>query len=250
MGIRSHIPTFIVLGLAGCIVQLALVAAEAQQQQQTIAKATGQAATIHSGVADGNPSPALTGDRRPHYRLHISDVMNVSFAFAPEFDQTLIVQPDGFITLKDAPALYLKGETLSQAREDIAAAYEGVLYQPQVTLTLKDFERPFFIATGQIAHAGKFELREDITVTEALAIAGGFTEPAKHSQVVLFRRLDDQVVEAHLLNVKQMLKSRDLREDIYIKSGDLIFVPQSTISKIRRYIPSSSLGTILSPSQF
>jgi hypothetical protein len=49
-------------------------------------------------------------------------------------------------------------------------------------------------------------------------------------------------MEAHLLDVKKMLKSRDLTEDVHLRPGDMIFVPQNRISKISRYLPTTSLG--------
>src|SRR5207249_12035943 len=49
--------------------------------------------------------------------------------------------------------------------------------------------------------------------TEAVAVAGGFTDASKHSQVVLFRRVSTRVVETHVLNLKSMLASRNLEED-------------------------------------
>jgi polysaccharide export outer membrane protein len=124
------------------------------------------------------------------------------------------------------------------------------LHDPEVTISLKDFDKPSFIASGQVAHPGKFELRSDTTVTEAVAIAGGFTEQAKHSQVVLFRRVSDQMVESRVLDIKFLLQSRNLNEDVYLKPGDLIFVPQNRISKIRKYLPVSNLSAYMSPSQF
>ena len=87
-------------------------------------------------------------------------------------------------------------------------------------------------------------------MTEAVAIAGGFTEEAKHSQVVLFRQVSNQTTEAHLLNIKHMMNSRNLVEDIHLRPGDLIYVPQNAISKIRRYLPTSSLSLYSTPTQF
>ena len=87
-------------------------------------------------------------------------------------------------------------------------------------------------------------------MTEGVALAGGFTEQAKHSQVVLFRRISEERTEARVLNVKQMLKARNLAEDFHLRAGDLLYVPQNTISKIRRYLPTSSLSTYVSPTQF
>jgi polysaccharide biosynthesis/export protein len=132
----------------------------------------------------------------------------------------------------------------------IGQAYAPTLRDPEVSVILKDFERPFFVAGGQVGHPGKYELRSPTTVTEAVAVAGGFTEQSKHSQVVVFRTVTTGVVEAHVLNVKDMLASRNLEEDFELKPGDMLFVPQNRISKIRKFLPVSSLSTFFTPAQF
>lgn len=91
------------------------------------------------------------------------------------------------------------------------------------------------------------DLRSDLTLTEAVAVAGGFTESSKHSQVVLFRPSQNGTSEARIIDVKKMLKSHDLAEDIHLQPGDMIFVPQNRISKIARYLPTSSLGMYATP---
>jgi polysaccharide export outer membrane protein len=140
--------------------------------------------------------------------------------------------------------------TVPDLAASIREAYMGMLHDPEVSVALKDFDKPFFIAGGEVGRPGKYELRSDTTVTEAVAMAGGFGSRAKHSQVVLFRRVSDEVVESHLLNIKSMLNSRQLQEDMHLRSGDLIFVPQNLISKIRQYLPSSNLSLYSTPTQF
>ena len=194
------------------------------------------------GAAGGNWSPALTGERRPLYRLCKSDIIEVQFTFAPEFNQKVTVQPDGLITLKGIEALNAEGITVPELKEAIRKAYAGMLHEPEVTVVLSDFNRPYFIAGGQLAHPGKYELRADITVVEAVQVAGGFTGQSKHSQVVLFRRVSPDTFEAKLLNVKKMLGARDLREDLHLQPGDMLYVPQNAISKIRQYLPVSDVG--------
>jgi polysaccharide biosynthesis/export protein len=247
---------FGVFALACCLGQWVLVVAVAQDSQLGVSEeSSGAANTSRSGTADGKVKdaslgPAVTGERRPLYRLRKSDVVTIRFTFAPEFDQEVSVQPDGFITLKGVEQIYVEGTTVPTLKETVRQAYTASLHDPEVTVVLKDFDKPYFVATGQITRPGKYELRADITVTEAIAIAGGFNEQAKHSQVVLFRHVSDDVVEARLLDVKSMMKSRNLSEDIHLKSGDMVFVPQNTLSKIRRFLPTSSLGTSMSLSQF
>jgi len=244
--------TFTVIGLACCLMQQVVVVAGAQEIWQEVAIDNARAAeTTKPGVADGGVrSPVLTGERRPLYRLCKSDMVEISFVFSPEFNQSVSVQPDGFVTLQGVEELYAEGMTLPQFREAIRGLYRGMLHDPELTVTLKDFDKPYFIASGEVMRPGKYELRGDATITSALAIAGGFNGQAKHSQVVLFRRTSQDIMEARLLDVKQMLKNRTLGEDIHLKPGDLLFVPQNTISKIRRYLPIPNLSMYVNPAQF
>jgi len=192
----------------------------------------------------------LLGGSHPLYRLQSSDVVEISFTVAPEFNQTLTVQPDGYVMLKDAGMVRVQGLNLEEFAEAVQKAYRGYLHDPQVAVALKDFERPYFIVGGEVGRPGKYELRTDTTVAEAVQIAGGLTTAAKHSQVVLFRRVNDDLMEARLLNLKEMLKRRRLNEDAHLQPGDLVFVPQNAISKIARFLTKPSVSMYLNSSQF
>ncbi len=207
-------------------------------------------AASQPGGAVGTGNPVLGRHRRPLYRFNKSDVLELSFAFAPEFNQVATVQPDGFITLRDAGHLVAEGSTAEELEAAIAEAYLNLLHDPQVTVGLKDFDHPYFIAGGEVGRPGKYELRGELTVSAAVAIAGGFTEHAKHSQVVLFRHVSADLVETHVLNVKEMLRQRNLREDPALQAGDYVFVPRSAISKIMRFMPATSMGMYSSAPRF
>jgi polysaccharide biosynthesis/export protein len=202
-----------------------------------------------TGRADGLGN-SLLGGCHPLYRLRLSDVVEVTFTVAPEFNQTLTVQPDGYVSLKDAGAILAQGSTVPQFAEAVRRAYTGYLHNPEVAVALKDFERPYFVVGGEVGKPGKYELRSDTTVTEAVQIAGGFTPQAKHSQVVLFRRVNDDLVETRLLNLKKMLKQSTLKEDAHLRPGDLVFVPQNSISKISRFLSKPAVGMYMNSSQF
>jgi polysaccharide export outer membrane protein len=209
-----------------------------------------QSTAAKTGGADGLGNPLLGGERRPLYRLHPSDVVEVTFTVAPEFNQTLTVQPDGYVTLKDAGLVRAQGLSVQEFGEAVQKAYTGYLHEPQATVVLKDFERPYFVVGGEVGKPGKYELRSDTTVAEAVQIAGGLTQQAKHSQVVLFRRVDDDLVEARLLNLKKMLKENGLKEDAHLRAGDMVYVPQNQISKIARYLTKPSVSMYVNPTQF
>jgi polysaccharide biosynthesis/export protein len=206
-------------------------------------------AAAKPGQADGMGNLRLEG-RRPLYRLNQSDVVALSFTLSPEFDQTLTIQPDGYVALKDAGPVLAQGLTLEEFRLAVGQAYSGYLHDPQVAVALKDFEHPYFVAGGEVGKPGKYELRSDTSIIEAVQIAGGFTHEARHSQVLLFRRVNDNLVEARIFNIKKMLNERRLGEDSQLRPGDLVFVPQNSISKIERFISKPSLSMYVSSTQF
>jgi polysaccharide export outer membrane protein len=227
-----------------------LAVESSQTLDRAAAASSARESITQSGKAGGSGDPALGGKRHPLYRLSKTDTVEISFTFSPDFNQSLTVQPDGYVTLRGAGTLYVEGLTIPQLHQAVTAAYRGVLHDPELTVSLRDFEKPYFLASGEVARPGRYELRGDLTVNEAVAVAGGFTQRARHSQVVLFRRVSADVAEAHLIDVKKMLNSRNLSEDFHIEAGDFIFVPQSRISKIRGYVPSSALSWYMNPLQF
>lgn len=180
---------------------------------------------------------------RPRYQIERGDVIDLVFPLETDFNQTVTVAPDGYISLRGVGDFFAAGKSLPELREALLTAYSGVLHNPIINVDLKDFQKPFFIVNGQVARPGKFDLREDITVAQALAIAGGMTDKAKSTQILLFRRMPGgSMVEVRKLDVKRMVKRGDLSEDVVLQPGDLIFVPQNAISKIQQFLPTSSLG--------
>jgi len=239
---RNNVALVVMVILTTCT----LVNAQAGQLPQT--ESPVRDAQANSSQSEPANLPFQQRDQR--YRLRKSDVIEIKFRLSPEFDQTVTIQPDGFITLDGAGDIKVEDKTVPELKEAIRRAYQGILHEPVITVSLKDFNKPSFIVAGQVGHPGKYELRSDTTLVEALAIAGDITTAAKHSQVVLFRHVSSEMFEARVFNVKQMLGSRNLEEDPHLMPGDLVFVPQNKISKIQHYLPTTSMGAYLSPATF
>jgi polysaccharide export outer membrane protein len=201
------------------------------------------AVNIKGSLSDSTTVGLSFQERYPRYKLEFGDQFDVSFELSPEFNQTVTVQPDGYITLRGAGDVHVAGQTVPELTETLSHAYGKILNAPLISVVLKDFEKPYFIADGQVGKPGKYELRGDTTLTQAIAIAGGFQDTAKHSQVLLFRHIDSDWVSAKIINVKEMEKEGNLHEDPYLHPGDMVFVPKNRFSKIKPFLPSASMGT-------
>lgn len=205
------------------------------------------AAAIVDEPNHGEPNPRLRANRYPRYELRPNDVLDITFEFTPELNESVTIQPDGYIALRGAGELHVAGETVAEAKALLTKAYSNTLTNPSIDVTLKQFEKPYFTAGGAVTRPGKYDLSGDTTVLEGVLMAGGFTDSAKHSQVLLFRRVSRDWMEAKVLNLKKMISNKNVAEDLHLVPGDMIFVPESRVSKIRRFVPVPGVGVGVNP---
>ncbi|PYU70275.1 MAG: hypothetical protein DMG49_11705 [Acidobacteria bacterium] len=232
------------------LVYLTIIGSVATRAQETAARVPSVPQAITAGgtgdETDRGQSPVLQ-HRNRRYQLHSSDVLELNFPFTPEFNQAVTVQPDGYITLRGAESIKVDGKTIPELVDLLRTTYAKILHDPVINVELKDFEKPYFIVGGEVGRPGKFDLRGDTSVAQAVAIAGGLRDSAKHSEILLFHRVPDGWVQVKKVNLKKMLKEANLDEDAYLQAGDFLFVPKNAFSKIERFIPTSSVGMYTNP---
>ena len=185
-------------------------------------------------------------DRGARYLLQPSDVLEIHYRYSPEFDQTVTVQPDGFVSLQLVGDLKLRNLTVDQAKAQIIEKASQRLKDPEITVVLKEFEKPYFIVGGEVNTPGRYEMRGAMTALEAIAMAGGFkSASAKHSEVILYRRVGPDMAKAEILDLKAAMRPSSGEPLSNLHSGDLLVVPQNRISKIERYVKWVNIGTYL-----
>lgn len=212
--------------------------------QQTAAITSATASSRSAATATPDDRPVLQ-QRNPRYQVQRDDVMAITFALSPELNQTVTIQPDGYINLQNVGSLYVQGMTVPEVVEALKKIYSKTLHDPIIDVDLKDFQKPYFVALGQVQKPGQYDLRYDMTVTEAISVAGGFTPGAK-TQVFLYHRVSNEWAEVKELNIKQILQGKNINEDAHMMPGDMIFVPEKFISKFRKYVPYN-IGTGVYP---
>ena len=182
--------------------------------------------------------------REEPYRIQPSDQLQLSYRYIPEYDEVLSVQPDGFVSLKLVGAVKISGLSLDEASARILAQLKTRLNDPEITLTLTDFVKPSYVVVGQVTSPGKYEMHGSVSAITAIAIAGGFKDNAKHSQVILFRRTSPDIAKTRILDLKKLMdpKHPKLEEDVALESGDLLVVPKNRVSKIADYVHWVNVG--------
>jgi len=185
--------------------------------------------------------------RDDRYRLQPNDVVEVHYRYTPEYDQEVTVQPDNFVNLTLVGDIKAGGETLAGFKALVKERAAQRLREPEVTVVLKSFEKQWIMVGGEVSKPGRFEFHDNLTAIQAVTLAGGFTKDSRHSQILMLRKVDEQTAETRLLNLKNLIASRHLEEDITLKPGDFIYVPQNRISKIERFVKWGSAGVFVNP---
>ena len=191
--------------------------------------------------------PQLKTPVDSRYRLVPGDVLEIVYRYTPEFNQTVTIHPDGFVLLEIVGDLKLSGLTLEEARKTIIEKASVRLKDPEITLLLKEFQKPYFIVSGEVNQPGRFEMRENVTALQAVMTAGGFKDTAKMSQIIVFRKINAEFAEVKILNLKKIKKTSDLENDLTLEPGDIILVLRNNFSKIEKFVRLTSLVNILNP---
>ena len=192
-------------------------------------------------LAAQTQAPRLTTVTEERYRLQPGDVLEVQFRYSPEFNQTVTVQPDGYITMEIGGDLKVAGFTVEQTKVAILRQASTRLQDPVATVVLKEFQRPYFVVAGEVGTPGKIEMRERVTAIQAIMLAGGMKETAKSSQVVVFRKINSDVAQVKVLNLKSIKQTSDLENDLTLQAGDMVYVPRDKMSKVERVMRVASI---------
>lgn len=187
---------------------------------------------------------------RPRYALHAGDVLDLKYRYTPEFDQTVTILPDGYVNLTVVGDVHVGGLSMQQAHDLIVEKASVRLKDPELNLVLKDFQGPFVVVAGEVGKPAKLDLRENMTAIQAVLLCGGFLETARPTEVVLFRTINTDTAEVHILNLKKLTHSVDLEHDIQLQNGDMLLVPRNRLEGLSRYMKTFNVGAYINAAQF
>jgi polysaccharide export outer membrane protein len=136
--------------------------------------------------------------------------------------------------LEPIPAM---GRSLDEVRRSIAAAYREQLPDLAVNTTLASRDRRTIAVLGEVARSGVYPAPYPMSPLEALSLAGGLTDRALRSQVILVRPEPDGSVSIHELDLDAALDRDDYSSlATAIRSRDLLYVPKSEIANINMFV--------------
>lgn len=164
------------------------------------------------------------------YTINEGDHLEVTFFTHPEQNRFVRVRPDGRISMPYVGELVVAGHTAAELSATLRQRYSEVLVKPQVDVLVHEMGGAFYVL-GAVNAPGEFNYERPLTLTQALARAGGYSGEARLNNLVLLRRTPDGRGMAAILDFGAMMQSADKRGDIRLRPFDIVWVPKDMISR-------------------
>jgi polysaccharide export outer membrane protein len=168
----------------------------------------------------GEPDP-----RRQEFVIGPADVLRVSVWKNTDLTTNAVVRPDGTVTaplVGDVPAA---GQTPSQVRAEVKRRLGAFLkdQEPQVDVVVYEVNSYHFTVAGMVEHAGLYSTKQFVTVTEALALAGGPTRHASLAEAVLIRPAGGGHKRIPV-NIKAIFEGERPEMNLVVVAGDTLYL--------------------------
>jgi len=176
------------------------------------------------------------------YKLGPEDIISVEVFNQDRYSRkNIIIPPSGRISLSLIPGgIFVNGKTVEEVAEAITKKYDEFIINPQVTVSLDKASSYRYSVIGDVGQPGIRLMSHRMTVTEAIAEAGGVLSTGDRSKVYVLRRQPTGFVAPILVNVSAIYKGK-APDTTYLVPGDQIVVPGNKMKKVREWLSFTSV---------
>ena len=172
--------------------------------------------------------------------------MDIKFFFNPELNESVVVRPDGRISLPVVDEVQAAGLTPSELNTLITQIYAQELRKPMVTVIVKTFTSQRVYVGGEVGKPGVVELRAGMTALHAVIEAGGFKDTAKPESTIVVRSGPE--VDAPIpmrIDLEGSIDGATTNGDILLQPFDVVYVPKSAIANANLFMQQYIRGILL-----
>lgn len=199
------------------------------------------AAAVTACHDDAPPPPAVaatTPQTEPPYTLQAGDELEFKFYYTPQMNEREFIYSSGEVTLPLLPNMHAAGLTVPQLHDLLVKTYveKGILKDPDIEVLLRTTSTNRVFVGGEVGVQGAVPLLGPTTVSRAIVLAQGVKPTAYESQVLLIRQKPDGGQSVVEVNYGRIMKGKDAGDDVLLRSGDVVYVPQSPIAKVGEFV--------------
>lgn len=177
-----------------------------------------------SAFQSNEPLPSSVTEVPDEYRVGPPDVLGIGIWKQPELSlPSATVRPDGKISMPLLGDIEVDGLTTREIKEVITERIKEYVSDPEVTVVILQVNNPIVFILGEVNRPGPIPLRQNTTILQAIAIAGGFTSFADKDDIYVLRREGEKDYRFRF-NYEKVVKGKGNERNIFVKSGDIIVV--------------------------
>lgn len=181
-------------------------------------------ATPASASANKNTESTPKSVAEAEYKIGPQDILRIDVWKEPDFTRTVPVRPDGKVSLPLLNDVQAAGLTSLELATSLRENLKKYLTDPKVTVTVTEINSRRVYVTGEVLRVGALPLLPNMTVLQALASSGGFTQFARIKNIYVLRQEGEKQVK-YPFNYKEAVAGKRPEDNIQLKSGDIIVVP-------------------------
>lgn len=184
------------------------------------------------------------------YTLGPEDVIDISVMRHPEFSGTFHINQEGKLQYKFVGDMEVNGLTKQQLEEKLRDIISNYVISPETNVTIVEYNSKVFYVLGEVGVPGKYNMRsESIPVREAIFQAGLPTPSAAMRKCRIITPTKIGSPKVRKVNLYSVLYGGNLRRNLEMKPGDVLYVPSTVMAKIINVINpfASTIGLASSP---
>jgi len=160
------------------------------------------------------------------YIIGAEDIIEVSVWKSPELSTTIMVRPDGMISLPLIGDIMASNRTAKELKEEVERKLSEYKQNPIVSIIVKEANSQAVFVTGEVARPGKYPLRSDTTIIQAITLAGGFTQWADREKIIVIRKSPmNPEGNRIVIRYSDIVSGKNMKANILLKAGDTVIVP-------------------------
>ncbi len=179
------------------------------------------------------------GAAAAQYRLQPGDELDIRFYYNPELNTSVLIRPDGRISLPLANEVQAAGLSPAELTQRLRSAYEAELRRPELTVIVRSFNSQKVFVGGEVVAPGVIQALGPLTVLQSVTQAGGFKESARVNEVLVIRRDPAAPTSNPIVipvDISAVVDGTSTGEDIALLPYDVVYVPKSPIANVNKFV--------------
>jgi polysaccharide export outer membrane protein len=191
---------------------------------------TSLARGVTAAPLTGSPAPAAPATKASpaapdNYVLAPGDQIEITIFGEPDLTRTVAIKPDGVIALPLVDQVKASGKTAAQLETELTRLYSKYLRKPSISIIVRQFRMDRVYVMGEVSRPGRYDLTDDMTVLDALTLAGGPTDKGNLDSLQV-GRMENGKSKTIPIKGDKLIRGQDGGKNLRLQNGDLVFIPR------------------------